>query len=310
MANPKQTRWIDDMALPFSKYHGLGNDFILVHEGDLPADVERSELATRLCDRNFGVGADGLLILSWSDRADARMVVINSDGSRPEMCGNGIRCFALHLSRTLGPKPTYMVETDAGDKYCDMELAEGVPRITVNMGRADFSQEACRIARSRRTGALDPVEVVIDGERMVLRLASMGNPHGVIVVRDDQADLGALARRFGPRIGAHLSFPEGINVEWTRRTPEGLELVVYERGAGLTMACGTGACATVAVAHRAGLLDASNEVAVDLPGGRLWISIDTATSTDALSGPVAMSGPATFVFAGTIVDETLLAPNP
>jgi len=300
------------MTLHFLKYHGLGNDFIVLHGPDLPPEVPLDLLARRMCDRHFGVGADGLLIWADAEHADARMIVMNSDGSRPEMCGNGIRCFALHLQRTLGPRRTFVIDTDAGVRYCDMGERDGQVVVTVNMGRADFRREACLVPPDFGGGnSLDPVEVVMSGERIVLRLASMGNPHAVCIVRDPLVDLDAAARAFGRRISTHAAFSRGVNVEWIRQSPDGLELVVYERGSGLTMACGTGACAAVAVAHRAGLVDLSREVAVDLPGGRLWIALEpSGGGPEPTSGPIAMTGAASFVYAGGVPPDSWIRQHP
>ncbi|HEY6460763.1 MAG TPA: diaminopimelate epimerase, partial [Polyangiaceae bacterium] len=217
----------------FDKYEGLGNDFILVEATD-KADFP-GERVVRLCDRRFGVGADGVLLVlpAREPSCEARMRVINADGSVPEMCGNGIRCVAIHLASKRGQAAgTLRLETDAGERTCEVS-ADGT--VTVDMG----------IVRALGESVLD-----VDGERIVLALADAGNPHAILFGTFVRGEV----ERLGPRIATHPAFSRGTNVEFACVHGDGIELVVWERGVGVTMACGTGACATVAVAVARGLL--------------------------------------------------------
>ncbi len=261
-------------ALAFSKYEGLGNDFIVIDAASESALTP--EQAIRLCDRHFGVGADGVLLVlpPTVDGCAARMRVLNADGSVPEMCGNGLRCVALHVARRAGLRSgSSRIETDAGVRACDIELSARETLVTVDMG----------LVR-----ALGATTVDVDGP-VPVELADAGNPHAVLFGEFARGDI----ERLGPRIEKSSAFPRGTNVEFAHRSPRGIELTVWERGVGLTLACGTGACATVAVAVRLGLVDADVPVAVHLPGGPLTIAVDA-------QGKTTMRGPARHVFSGAV----------
>ena len=239
-----ETTW--GAALRFEKYEGLGNDFILVEAPDERAMT--AERAVRLCDRRFGVGADGVLLVLPSSvpGCDARMHVINADGSVPEMCGNGVRCVALHVARARGlTSGTVHVETGAGERAC---VLEDGGMVSVDMG-------VVRVLGERT--------IEVEGRPLLLTLADAGNPHAVL--------FGAFARgeveHLGPRLATHAAFPRGTNVEFARVESGGIDLVVWERGVGITLACGTGACATAAVACGKGLAARGRPVALRLPGG-------------------------------------------
>lgn len=261
--------------LSFDKYEGLGNDFVVVDaraEGDVTP-----ELATRLCDRRFGVGADGVLVVlpARIPGCELRMRLINADGSVPEMCGNGVRCIALRHARAHElARGTVRVDTDAGERACIVEDGPAEALVTVDMG----------IVRVLGDRALD-----VEGRTVVPTLADAGNPHAVL--------FGAFARgdveHLGPRLATHSLFPRGTNVEFACALSDGVDLVVWERGVGITMACGTGACATVAVACEKGLAPRGKPVRVRLPGGPLEVTIDE-------SGRATMRGPARHVYSGTI----------
>jgi diaminopimelate epimerase len=270
----------------FQKYEGLGNDFVVV---DAATDDEVTpERAVEICDRHRGVGADGvLLVLPPRDpsAALAHMRVINSDGSRPEMCGNGVRCVALHLVRTRGAAEggagTVTVETDAGPRVCALDSmgpnAESA-NVTVDMGTV-------RVLGTRALRDLGEPELEIE-----LTLADAGNPHAILFGTFSRSDI----ERLGPRLSANAAFPSGTNVEFAHGAEGGgIDLVVWERGAGLTLACGTGACATAAVACSRGLAAHGKPVTVRLPGGPLEITVDAA-------GRATMRGPARHVFSGTL----------
>lgn len=260
----------------FEKYEGLGNDFIVIDASEAarisPAD------ARRWCRRRFGVGADGvLLVLPPLDAsAVARMLVLNADGSRPEMCGNGLRCVALHLHRTGKTQAEdFLVETDAGPKRCLLRPRSDGALVQLSLGAprhgAEFEHEHAGLTRS-------------------FSRVSMGNPHAVWFGEAlSEAEMDA----WGAAVSAR--FAEGTNVEYARLVaPHRLELVVWERGVGRTLACGTGAGATVAAAVRAGLVGDGQRVEVTLPGGRLDVWTDPA------SGEVWLEGPARHVYTGSV----------
>jgi diaminopimelate epimerase len=273
--------------LEFTKLHGTANDFVYVDaRRGLPGDPAR--LAPRLCDRHRGVGADGLILLLPSEIADCRMRIFNADGSTAEMCGNGIRGFAKFVldSGLLAANPLH-VETDAGVKALRAELADGrVARVAVDMGTPEWSGR--RIPVDADGDVIErPLEVA--GRVWPVTCVSMGNPHCVVFV-DDVASL-PLAE-IGPRFERHPFFPKRVNTEFIRVVgPTRLEMRVWERGAGETMACGTGACAAAVAAARTGRAERRSIVA--LPGGELeieWRADDH----------VVMTGDAVEVFSGHI----------
>lgn len=277
------------MALHFTKMHGLGNDFLVVDRraDATPVDPARVVL---LCDRHRGVGADGVLSVLPSSRAPLAMHVTNPDGSTAEMCGNGLRCVVRWaVDRGLLPPGGGPVETGRGVLDCRVE-PDGLVR--VDMGRP----------------LLAPADVpcLADGDRVVARpfavgatsldltAVCLGNPHAVTFV-DDARSLDALARELGPLVERHPSFPRRTNVEFARLTGDAaLDLVVWERGAGLTQACGTGACAAAVAAVLTGRVRAGVPLAVHLPGGPLLVEVAPDLSR------VWMTGPAAAVFEGDV----------
>jgi len=274
-------------TLHFRKLHGTANDFVYVDaRRGLP--VEPADLARRMCDRHRGVGADGLILLLVSERADCRMRIFNGDGSLAEMCGNGIRGFAKFvLDHGLASAEPLRIETDAGVKTVSVRRHHGrVVAVTVDMGPPEW--EGRRIPVDADGTILErPLDV--QGRRWSISCVSMGNPHCVVFV-DDVAPL-ALAE-IGPAFERHPFFPRRVNTEFVRvESPERLRMRVWERGAGETLACGTGACAAAVVAARIGR--AGRHVTVALPGGELtveWRDDDH----------VYMTGDAVEVFAGEI----------
>lgn len=260
--------------LAFEKYEGLGNDFIVVEARD-SGRVSRGS-ASQLCDRHFGVGGDGVLLVlpPEAPRSDARMIVINSDGSIPEMCGNGVRCVAVHVARSRGLRSGVVrIETAAGVRACTIEDAAGEGMVTVEMGFV-------RVGERR--------ELEVQGERVSLTLADVGNPHAVAFGTFGRDDV----ERLGSRIAVHPDFPGGINVEFADVKGGEIDLTVWERGVGITLACGTGACAAAAVACAKGLASEGVPIAVRLPGGVLQVTV-------AKDGQATMRGPARHVFSGT-----------
>ncbi len=269
------------MTLHFRKVEGLGNDFLLLDRTGASFDAVLAEvdqlrpLAAALCDRRTGVGADGLLLVGPGPTGeDGSMIVINHDGSRPEMCGNGLRCVAQHLAGD-DPRKTLNVHTDAGIKRCDVAGGGGdVVEVAVDMGPgADLGDKTVAGGRT-------------------FRAVSMGNPHAIAFVDDDPE---TLCRAEGPAAEVDREFPERTNVEFARMHEEGCTLWVWERGCGITHACGTGACATACAAVWAGLWPAGVPMAVDLPGGRLWITVPERADAG-----VGMRGPARVVFDGSM----------
>jgi diaminopimelate epimerase len=258
------------VALRFVKYHGLGNDFVLV-EGPL-MDPAR---ARAVCDRRRGVGADGVVTLLPPRTAGAAvtMHIYNPDGSVAEMCGNAIRCVAKHLADTRGLGGAIRVDTGAGTKVCTLHRGPdgAVDAVAVEMGPARLEGEE---------------EFQVGAERLRAVRVSMGNPHAVLF--DDPTP--ARAAQVGPPI--ERAVRGGVNVGLARPGSRGIDLVVWERGAGLTDACGTGACAATVAAVRRGDVAAGAPVEVRLPGGALEITVAPDLAR------VTMRGPATRVFAG------------
>jgi diaminopimelate epimerase len=290
--------------LPFTKVEGLGNDFVVV---DLRARAGSKEAAAaqdpalvrRICDRHFGVGGDGVLAilstLPGSD-GDARMRVLNADGSEAEMCGNGIRCVAkvLYESDPALRKPVIKIDTGAGLLACEMSASGGhVDSVTVEMGRPRFTRDEIPLAPG---GAARVTREAITALDRTFRFTavSMGNPHAVIFVDDPADDLMALATKYGPVLEVAPTFPKRTNVEFARVRGNEIDLVVWERGCGITLACGTGTCATVVAAAVEERLARGREVPVHLPGGTLHITVAPDDSG------VRMRGPARVVFRSEI----------
>jgi diaminopimelate epimerase len=257
------------VALRFAKYHGLGNDFVIV-EGPLMS----AERARRICDRHRGIGADGVLtVLPARAGGAAYMHIYNSDGSVAAMCGNGIRCVARWLAERRGLDGSIAIETDAGPRRCTVHRGPGggVEAVSVEMGPARVAGEQ---------------EFTVGGERLRGLRVSLGNPHAVFF---GEATV-ERASAAGPSIEAAV--PGGVNAGFAALRAGGIDLVVWERGAGLTQACGTGACAAAVAAVGSGRLRAGEAIEVRLPGGPLSITVGEDVSR------VTMRGPAEKVFEG------------
>ncbi len=291
------------MALPFTKVEGLGNDFLVVDlRPGRPAATtggpspEDPEVVRALCDRRFGVGGDGVLAILPSKTGDARMRVLNADGSEAEMCGNGIRCVAKLLYETDPAlrRPTLRIETGAGVLELNMDVDGGrVRAVDVDMGRPRLTRDEIPILPQGATRVLrEPISA--RGRTFHLTAVSMGNPHAVMFM-DDPAALRPLAEEFGPLFETAERFPRRTNVEFAYVRPSGeIDLVVWERGSGITLACGTGACATVVAACLEERLAPGVNTVVHLPGGPLTITVEKDYST------VHMRGPARSLFDATI----------
>jgi diaminopimelate epimerase len=257
------------VGVRFAKDHGLGNDFVVV-EGPL-VDADR---ARRICDRHRGVGADGVLtVLPARAGGAAFMHIFNSDGSVAKMCGNGIRCVARWLAERRGLDGALVIETEAGPRRCTVHRGAGgqVDSVSVEMGPARVEGEQ---------------DFAVAGERLRALRVSMGNPHAVFFGEASAAR----AQAIGPAVEAAV--PGGVNAGFARVGSGGIDLVVWERGAGLTQACGTGACAAAVAAVSAGRLRAGEAIEVRLPGGPLSISVSEDLAR------VTMRGPAARVFEG------------
>ncbi len=263
----------------FSKYEGLGNDFLVVDRRDSGVDVTAEE-SRAWCDRRFGVGGDGVLALLPSASAFARMVVHNADGSIAEMCGNGLRCAVKHLlDGAAESRDALEVETGAGVLGCKVSREAGkVVEVEVAMGPARL---VAGNLPSHRTG--QPfVRGELSGHPGVRGTGvNLGNPH-LVLWNVPASEAGVL----GPKLEFHPDFPERTNVEFVRRVGVGLEVTVWERGCGLTLACGTGACASVVDGVLAGELPAEAWVPVRLPGGPLAVKVAKDLSQLWMRGPV------------------------
>ncbi|MEN8169909.1 MAG: diaminopimelate epimerase [Pseudomonadota bacterium] len=274
------------MELHFTKMHGLGNDFVVIDAINNPITFVDSQVRT-LADRRFGIGCDQLLLVehSHSMGVDFRYRIFNADGSEVQQCGNGARCFARFVrDKGLTEKDEIVVETASGVITLYIE-DDGMVR--VNMGVPDFSPESLPF----NTQAENLVyELELGGDVLPVGVVSLGNPHVVMEVADiEQAPVDSL----GPQLESHPLFPERVNVGFMQVMSKGyIRLRVYERGAAETLACGTGACAAMAIGHRWGLL--TDEVTVSLPGGELRIR--WAGEGEELW----MTGPVSTVFEGTI----------
>ncbi|MUG73709.1 MULTISPECIES: diaminopimelate epimerase [Paenibacillus] len=276
----------------FTKMHGLGNDFIVFSNTEtLPADA--SELAVRLCDRHFGIGADGLVFVLPSNRADYMMRIINSDGSEAEQCGNAIRCAAKYIYDNglvdAGQTELTIETIGAGPQVVQLQVENGrVTRVRVDMGEPVLAG-----LQVPTTVDAEPVlehPVAVDGREFTFTAVSMGNPHCVIFVEDAvRFDLAA----WGPKLETHPLFPRRINVEFaTVKSRDYADMRVWERGAGPTLACGTGACATLVAGVLNGKMDRKGIVA--LKGGELLIEWNETDNR------VYMTGPAETVYTGTL----------
>ncbi len=262
------------MSLTFEKYHGIGNDFLVV-EVDNPEDIT-VQRGQRLCDRHFGVGGDGVLIVSppVSGGARARMSVINADGSTPEMCGNGLRCVALYLARKAGEKETeFVIDTGAGPLSCSVSDGPDGALVGTEIGRGT---------------PMGPIQSDIHNTSQTFFRLSTGNPHAICFhapISPEELDI------VGPRVSALIV--GGANVEIaTVKSATQIDLTVWERGVGRTLACGTGAAATAIEAVRQGKCPQNRPITVHLPGGPLQITVDESLSA-------YLRGPAEWVFSGT-----------
>ena len=257
----------------FTKMHGLGNDYLYVF-GEVPENIE--ELSVKLSDRHFGAGSDGMIYICNSDIADFRMRIFNADGSEAKMCGNGIRCVGKYIyDKGYTDKTNLTVETLSGIKILTLHVQGGkVKTVTVDMGK---------------TKAGDEQEIAVAGEKVKYVPVDVGNPHAVVFVDDAEK---APVDTLGSKVEKHDAFPGGVNVEFVQVIDKNtLRMRVWERGSGITMACGTGACASVTAAVKKGFCEFDSPVTVLLDGGPLKITVSRDFD-------VIMEGPAETVYEG------------
>ncbi|PTX50341.1 diaminopimelate epimerase [Melghirimyces profundicolus] len=274
------------MGMRFTKMHGLGNDFVVVSAPHLPEGA--GEIARQVCDRHFGVGADGLVYLLPSEKGDFRMRILNTDGSEAEQCGNAVRCVAkYYFERISGARRELSVETGAGLQRVWLKTeARQVKEVRVDMGEPVLESRRIPVDVAEDRVVNHPVEA--GGEHFRFTAVSMGNPHAVLFV-DDAAEYPV--ERIGPLLEAHPLFPNKTNVEFvTVRSEDELDMRVWERGVGQTLACGTGACASAVAAALNG--KTGRTVLVHLKGGDLKIEWNETDNR------VYMTGPAETVFEG------------
>lgn len=276
------------MKLKFTKSHGLGNDFIIIDNREDKA-IDFSDLATKICRRRFSVGADGILVVDNSDREDIKMKIYNSDGSEAEMCGNGIRCFAKYLhDRKIIEDKIINIETKAGLIKPEIIEKQEQTLIRVNMGKPGLKRSLVPMTGPDSDFVIDET-LEADGRKITFSAVSTGVPH-CLVFTDEITDY--KVRVLGPIIEKHPIFPVKTNVEFINVIePSHIDVRVWERGAGETMACGTGACACAVAGIKKGLLN--RKVTVSLPGGDLIIEWDG-------KGDVYMTGTAEEAFTGQI----------
>lgn len=265
--------------------HGIGNDFVLVKASDLPAESEWPALAQRLCDRRFGIGSDGLLIADHTPEGVLQMRMLNPDGSESEMCGNGIRCFALY-ARDQGLTASDVIPVMTGAGLLELHIQPD-QRVRVDMGLARLTRGEIGM-----TGTPDELfigqTVTAAGHSFKATAISMGNPHLVMPVPEVAA---IPLTELGPAFENHPLFPRRVNAHWIEvLSRDRIRQRTWERGAGVTLACGTGACACAVAAYLNELTE--RVVTVELPGGNLTIEY-------AEGGRVFMTGPAETVFTGT-----------
>lgn len=278
------------MAINFTKMQGLGNDFVILdYEEYEKTKLEPSELAKKLCDRNFGIGADGLIIVNPKcENADISWIFYNSDGSLAQMCGNGMRCFARYVyDKKIIDKKEFSVETKAG---IIIPKIISDTEVCVNMGKPILDTK--KIPCNAKTNLNIPYKI---GEKTFnLNAVSMGNPHCVIFVDKDSK---YLAENLGSKIETDEIFPEKTNVEFVEiLSRNSVKINVWERGCGITLACGTGACATTVAGILNDYLD--NTVSCNLPGGTL--KVEWQGNKNNTDHNVYMTGTATYSFTGQI----------
>lgn len=272
--------------MKFSKMHGLGNDFIIINNLDANIYISKDKIQF-LCDRRFGIGADGLILVEKSKEAHIKMAYYNSDGNEVEMCGNGIRCFAKYVyDNQIIRENSINVETLAGIKIIQLKITKDkVSEVTVNMGDAIY--EGSKIPIKIDKDIIIDEEIEFENNNIKFSCISMGNPHTIIVVDDlDSYPI----EKIGSFFENNPIFPNKTNVNFVQVIDEeNIKVITWERGVGLTLACGTGTCASVVLLNNKKLVN--NKVNASLPGGKLIIQVKEK---------IYMTGKAEHVFDGTI----------
>ena len=281
------------MTIPFAKGHGLGNDYIVLRRHDLPFDLSEASIV-RICDRNWGIGSDGILVLVDSTRADFGLRIFNPDGSEAEKSGNGLRIFAKWLrDHGYARQDGFTVDTKGGVVECLCQGREGrVASVTVEMGRATFRAPDIPMNGPDREVVGVPLQLA-DGTAVAATAVSVGNPHCVVFV--DPLDVDA-CKRVGPMIERHPAFPQRTNVQFVRAVDtHTLDILIWERGAGYTLASGSSSCAAASAAVRTGRCD-HGRVTVRMPGGELVIEVRPDWS-------LKLEGPVEEVYTGALSPE-------
>lgn len=281
------------MTIPFAKGHGLGNDYIVLRRQDLPFDLSEASIV-RICDRNWGIGSDGILVLVDSTRADFGLRIFNPDGSEAEKSGNGLRIFAKWLrDHGYARQDGFTVDTKGGVVECLCQAREGrVAFVTVEMGRATFRAPDIPMNGPDREVVGVPLQLA-DGTAVAATAVSVGNPHCVVFV--DPLDVDA-CKRVGPMIERHPAFPQRTNVQFARAIDtHTLDILIWERGAGYTLASGSSSCAAASAAVRTGRCD-HGRVTVRMPGGELVIEVRPDWS-------LKLEGPVEEVYTGALSPE-------
>ena len=276
--------------LKFTKMHGLGNDYVYMDAINQKIE-NRSELAKKVSNRHFGIGSDGLILICKSDVADFRMQMFNSDGTEAEMCGNGIRCVGKFVyDKGLTDKEEVTIETLAGIKKLKFTIKDGkVEKVRVNMGKPIL--EAKRIPVESNLNPVKDLKIKAEDREFNFTCVSMGNPHAITFIKDNLKDFDVT--KYGKKIEIDTVFPNKTNVEFINIVDKNnIKMRVWERGAGETLACGTGACASVVASYINGYT--SRNVCVELLGGKLEIEWNEKDNN------IYMTGSATTVFEGEI----------
>jgi len=279
--------------IPFVKGHGLGNDYLVMREADLPAPLTEAAIA-RICDRNWGVGSDGILLLVPTTRADFGLRIFNPDGSEAEKSGNGLRIFSKYLwDHGHARTPTFTVETPGGVVACECHVKDGrVGLVTVEMGQATFRAPEIPMNGPDREVVAVPLQIA-GGPELAVTAVSVGNPHCVVFVKElDDAE----CRRLGPLIERHPAFPNRTNVQFAKvLARDAIEILIWERGAGYTLASGSSSCGAASAAVKNGLCR-HGRVTVHMPGGILAIDVRPDWS-------LRLEGPVEEVCTGTVTRE-------
>lgn len=281
------------MLLKFSKLEGLGNDFVIIDDRtqEIEAYISYNELSLKVCDRHFGIGGDGLIVVLNSKTHDLKYRIFNPDGSEPQMCGNGMRAYAKYVyDNKIITKSEFKVETLAGTIIPKVNLGENslVETVRVDMGIPITEANKVPFISKEKVAISESIKVL--DKEFEITAVSMGNPHGVIFLEKINRDF---VRKYGPVLECHEKFPEKSNIEFIEvLSKDEMKMYVWERGAGETLACGTGACATLVAAYLNNKTDSS--ATIHLLGGDLMIEWDLETKH------IFKTGPAKLVFNGEI----------